>query len=203
MRRPAYGILKGFEPNLTERLRARRSGVYPLKVIRLKQVLSFNCFRLPTALLLCGFTLLAGDDPIARNSLRGIKGIYLGVDPLNTEAIKLGLTDEALKKVLEEKLSSRGIKVLAQQDIKTPIYLFLNVTLNHPPNAPFWVYSLTLSLKQMVSLRRDPSVQMAAPTWALTKNGLAGEKVFASAITKAAADVGDSFVTAFKAVNPK
>ena len=142
-------------------------------------------------------------DPIARNSLRGIKGIFVGVDPLTTEAIKLGLTPDSLQKVLEEKLRSRGINVLAQQDIKTPIYLYLNVTLNHPPNAPFWVYSLTLSLKQMVSLRRDASMQLAAPTWALTKNGLAGEKVFATAITKAAADVGDSFVTAFKAVNPK
>ena len=162
-----------------------------------------NWYRLFTALAVCVLPLLASDDQIARNSLRGIKGIYVGVDPLGLEVRKLDLTDEALKKVMEDKLRAHGIHVLEKQDLKTPIYLFINVTLNQPPNAPFWVYSITLSLKQMVSLRRDMSIQVPAPTWALTKNGLAGERVFATAITKAVADLGDKFIAAFKAVNPR
>ena len=128
-------------------------------------MLSWNkLYRLFTALAVCVLPLLAGDDQIARMSLRGIKGIYVGVDPLSLEVRKLDLTDEALKKVMEDKLRARGIHVLEKQDPKTPIYLFIDVTLNQPPNAPFWVYSITLSLKQMVSLRRDTSIQVQQRT---------------------------------------
>lgn len=161
------------------------------------------CFRLFAALLAGALSLAASDDPLARNSLKGIKAIYVGVEPLSLEARKLGLTDEALKKTIEERLRARAIQVLEQQDPKVPIYLFLDVTLNQPQGAPFWVYTMTLSLKQMVSLRRDSAIQIPAPTWALSRNGVAGERVFAGALTKAASELTDRFTAAFKAVNPK
>lgn len=162
-----------------------------------------HCFRLFAALLVGAVSLAAGDDPLARNSLKGIKAIYVGVDPLSLEVRKLGLTDEALKKTIEDRLRGRAIQVLERQDSKVPIYLFLDVTLNQPQGAPFWVYTMTLSLKQMVSLRRDSSVQIPAPTWALSRNGVAGERVFAGVLTKAASDLTDRFTAAFRAVNPK
>jgi hypothetical protein len=155
------------------------------------------------ALAMVSLPAVAADDPIARGSLKGIKAVYIGVDPLGLDAIKAGLTDDLLKRGLAEKLRTNGIKVLERQDPSAPVFLFADVTLNHPKDAPVYVYTITLSLKQLAYLKRDSGIQLAVPTWALTRNGVAGEKVFAAAIHKATLELGDKFCAAFKAANAK
>jgi hypothetical protein len=145
----------------------------------------------------------AADDIIARGSLKGVKGVLVGIDPLSMEAVKAGLTDDLLKRGLEQKLRTYGIKVLEKQDPAAPVYLYADITLNRAKDAPVYVYSVTLSLKQLAYLKRDSNIQLAVPTWALTRNGVAGEKVFSAAIHRATLELGDKFCAALKAANGK
>jgi hypothetical protein len=145
----------------------------------------------------------AADDIIARGSLKGVKAILVGIDPLSVDAVKAGLTEDLLKRGLEQKLRSFGIKVLEKQDPSTPVYLYADITLNRAKDAPVYVYSITLSLKQLAFLKRDSNIQLAVPTWALTRNGVAGDKVFTAAVHRATLELGDKFCSAYKAANGK
>ncbi len=61
----------------------------------------------------------AGDHKVSRETLRGIKGIFVRVESLSSEIRKKGLNKQKIRTDVELKLGKAGIKVLSLEE-----YLF-------------------------------------------------------------------------------
>ena len=100
-----------------------------------------------------------------------------------------------------ERLQKAGIHILSpQEQLKAtgkPV-LFVDVSLNQPKDAPVYAYNVTVALNQIVTLNRDPAIQVIAPTWSLGRGGMAGNRVIAAAVQRTVADLTEKFIAAHK-----
>ena len=153
-------------------------------------------------------------------SLRGLTGVCVRVEPLSESAKQEGLDVGNIQTAAEQKLRQAGIAVLnpaqAAQAPGSPIlYIFVNAKLlfyptgvtfdpaGRPYNSPPYVVMVTVALLQDVVSVRDPSLRLhEVKTWD------AGylRSLDPSALKQAAATVGDlvdGFVADWKTANPK
>ncbi|MGH9720726.1 MAG: hypothetical protein ACRD8O_10980, partial [Bryobacteraceae bacterium] len=138
-------------------------------------------------------------------ALRGLSGVTITIEPLTPLMQSAGLKDEDLRREIDRRLRNSKIPVLTTPaDLaKAPgrPYLFVDIAANQPKDAPVISWNVTLSLNQVVVLKRDARIETIAPTWALRRDGLSGERAFAAAIQRAASDLTDKFIAAYKSVN--
>ena len=106
--------------------------------------------------LTCGRTL-------QRESLYGLEGVCL-VE---------GLLTSRLQADVEEELSKASITVLLRSEVglADPL-LYINVNI-HKLDELFF-YSIHVELHQLVTLVRDPSIELQAPTWNVGSVGSVG-----------------------------
>jgi hypothetical protein len=144
-------------------------------------------------------------DEYQRRSLKGIKAIYVVVENLPDEVEKDGLTIDQITTDVKLKVGMAGIKVVS---LKEPIiilgspYLYINLYGIMIPNVQIFSYNFEVSLKQIVSLVRNPNITFSTSTWVYSKIGYVGaDKI--KQIRETIKDAVDIFINDYLAENPK
>ena len=146
------------------------------------------------------FTLaVANASAQDKETLRGIEGVRVSVTVAGEGAKQDGLSEAALRAVLEEKVRGAGLRLSV--DEKAPA---LSLVVNAQKYAAEGVYAVAvdLDLYQLVSLERASHPPFHASTWRVTQVFLrpANELGSVKAVAERAAD---AFVKDFRAVNPR
>jgi hypothetical protein len=147
----------------------------------------------------------ARDDEYTRKSLVGLQGVYVLVEPFESEVTRQGLTTAAVQTDAELRLRKAGIRVLTREEhFKTPgtPYLYLNAIIS--TGSTMWGISQTVELNQDVMLGRDPRITVTAVTWDDKRGGaIRNVSNVARSIRDSFNDMVDEFVNAYLAMNPK
>ncbi len=114
---------------------------------------------------ICGRTL-------QRESLYGLEGVGVVVEGLGQVIENEGLLTRHLQEDVEEELSKAGIPVLPKEGWPTALVLYVNVNA-HKLDELFF-YSISVELHQLVTLARDPAIEIQAPTWNVGSVGSVG-----------------------------
>lgn len=175
--------------------------------MKLKRVGCWIIFVI-TCLLVAPGATSAGDTEYERATLKGLRGVEVIVEHLDSETERAGLVKTTLQTDVELKLRQAGIGVLTgPQLFATPgnPFLYLNVNVFAPKGAAsgLYGYSIHLSLLQNVVLKRNAAVTLLAPTWsARGRIGIVGSARL-STVREDVRDMVDEFINAWLSVNPK
>ena len=137
-------------------------------------------------------------------TLRGLSGVTLVVEPLNPEVEQDGLTGAQLYDAVEEQLLEADINVLSQDDVAGTFrqaYLYINVAALKK-HYGLYAYAIEVSVNQRVSLMRDNAIQQFAETWESREVGTVGTEKLSTIQESVAMHVG-AFVDAYRAANPE
>jgi hypothetical protein len=144
----------------------------------------------------------AGDAPLDRATLKGLKGISVVVDTIDPELEKAGVTRDVVLARLLARLQARRITI----DPAATEFVGLRIIAvrGHGPllQSPFAV-SLTLGLYQPVLLSRDHDVRTSTQTWEAETILMADSKILVTACRESADVLSDRFAAAYLAVNPE
>jgi hypothetical protein len=166
------------------------------------RAIAFLTCTIALALTLICANARASDNEITRNTLRGLKGVYVGVEELNKEVTKDGLTVDSIRTDTELKLHLAGIPVLSKDAwAKEPGLPYLDVSVNvGKPEQGVYIYNIIVALRQDVILVRSPDISSRAETWFVGGVGLTPDLKDIREVTK---DEVDKFINAYLSVNPK
>jgi hypothetical protein len=142
--------------------------------------------------------MAAADTTIDRESLRDLDGVRVAVEEGTAGAAEL-------RKAVEAKLESAGIKVLNSGESPTgDPFLRVRVSTTAASGGSIG-YLVQLDFAQIVFLRRNPAVTFnRAQTWkAGERMGLIPPARLAQKINQELSEQVDQFITAYFAVNPK
>jgi len=156
------------------------------------------------AFLITGGAVVARavDTEDTRQSLKGLKGIYVLVEELKPEVERAGLTEEAIQTDVELKLRLAGIPVLEDlANLASPYYLYVAVSTNHMSDG-IWPFHISVELVQKVLLDRDRSTISYSSTWSTGSTGRVG-KAKVRTVRDSIKDLVDRFINAYLSVNPK
>jgi hypothetical protein len=176
-------------------------------------------------LLSSGSVCRADDRSRDRATLRGIQSIIVKVHAVEeewqTELEKVGLSESVLQSSIEQQLQKAGIQVLDEEASSQSAFEgILNVRLRftdpEPAKKPFpaddksgdiiekvdvkkrYIYAIRLNLRQLVSLKRDPSAEAFSITWQAESVGMRRLALIKDDI-KSLVDV---FIEAYSSENP-
>jgi hypothetical protein len=146
-----------------------------------------------------GDLCLADDKARDRKTLHGIESVAVKVHPVEaewkTELAKVGLSESALQSAIENQLQKAGIQVIAEEaSRRSEVEGILNVRLKfndpEPAKKQFislsgqeekieavdvkkkYIYAIRLNLRQLVSLKRNPSLEAFSITWQAESVGM-------------------------------
>ena len=176
--------------------------------------LAYTNLRVPWLLRILGVItiVLASTSSLAeqstetpeRESLRGVTGVEVRVDPLDVEVEQLGLQTDTLQKEIKQRLQKAGVNVLTERErLKTPTAatLVIRVDTLHDRIGRYF-YTIDLFVTQRVRLEGQASAELSAVTW--MKFGSIGtvaddniKHIETQVLQKA-----DQFIKAYLAVNP-
>ena len=140
---------------------------------------------------------------VARDTLRGLTGVHVVVEELRPEAVKDGLSKDAIEQKVIQKLWDAGVRVLMEDQwtlAEGAPYLYLNV--NAVKSRDLYVYAVDLQLNQTVRLERLPTIAVAATTWATGCRVGAVSADSVRVLDQVAAQSVDRFIEDFRAANP-
>jgi hypothetical protein len=106
-------------------------------------------------------------EVLERESLRGLLGTEVLVEPLNIEIEHLGLHTVKLRRDIGQRLQKAGLKVLTERERRaTPTAAMLVVRLDalHDRIGRYF-YSIDLFLTQRVRLESNVASELSAVTW--------------------------------------
>jgi hypothetical protein len=126
-------------------------------------------------------------------TLKGIKAVFILVEDLPQEAVAMGLTTESIKAAVASNLEQAGLSV-PDYSIEDP-YLAMSI---HVVEKAF---SIEVSLRENVALRRDTSITCRAATWMKNVTGVhrGDPGIFIDGVQR----VLDSFLNDLHEANPK
>jgi hypothetical protein len=153
---------------------------------------------LATLLLSPPVTRAAGDAPLDRATLKGLKGVGVVIDVIDPELEKLGLTRDVMLARLLKRLGARHIFV----DPAATEFLGLRIVAVRASRGPL-ALSLTLGLYQPVLLSRNREMRTSTQTWEVEDILLADPKIVLTACRESADDLADHYAAAFFAMNPE
>jgi hypothetical protein len=145
----------------------------------------------------------AGDDGLARASLRGLKEICVVIEELSVELAIAGLIQDQIRADVELKLRMAGIRVLSKHEsLWIPASPYFSVCINVIRTRFGPIYSnVTVELNQGVYLERDSKIQIVVATWSTGFVGtLGGVKI--EHFMDIVKDLVDRFINAYLSVNP-
>jgi hypothetical protein len=144
------------------------------------------------------FSLRAGDAPLDRATLRGVKALNVIVDPLPAELKETGVSQQMLRSRISERLRQAGITV----DSEATEFLGLRLDATPIRKGP---YSLCFALGfyQRVLLARDQTIKTATQTWDVNTMLVVAPKPLADAALHTAEQLTDQFINAYHFVNPR
>ena len=167
----------------------------------------------------------ADDKARDRKTLQGIQSVVVKVHTVEAEwqaeLAKVGLSESALESSIEQQLQKAGIQVLDEEASSQSAFEgILNVRLKftdpEPAKKPFptddksgdiiekvdvkkrYIYAIRLNLRQLVSLKRNPSAEAFSITWQAESVGMRRLALIKDDI-KSLADV---FIEAYISENP-
>jgi len=149
-------------------------------------------------LLLPPATRAAGDAPLDRATLRGLKGIGVVIDVLDPELQKLGITRDALIARLLTRLQGDRITI----DPAATEFAGLRIVAVRASRGPF-ALSLAFGLYQPVLLSRNHDLRTSTQTWEVETVLMAEPKMLAAACAETADELADRFAAAYRSVNPE
>ncbi len=138
----------------------------------------------------------AGDAPLDRATLRGVKAVNVVIDPVGPEIQKEEVTIDLLRMRLEERLREAGIPI----DTTSTAFVALRLRSVRAARGPVAI-AVTISLYQPVTMVRDSNVKTAAATWETDTVVLADTKQVYRACMDSADELAGRFVTAYRSVN--
>jgi len=141
---------------------------------------------------------VAGDSPLERATLRGLKGISIVVDPLDQQLVQGGLSATAFRIRIEDRLREADIPI----DSNAHEFLGLHVVSVRAKRMPVSM-CLALAFYQPVVLSRDSTIRTATSTWNVETVLMSGEKVLQGSANASLEELVDEFIRAWRAVNPK
>ncbi len=150
------------------------------------------------ALLLPPATHAAGDAPLDRATLKGLKGVSVVIDVIDPQLEALGVTREVMLSRLLSRLQARHIAI----DPNAVEFVGLRMTAVRAGRGPLAI-SLTLGLYQPVLLSRNHEMKTSTQTWEVESVLLADPKILITACRESADELADRFAAAFLAINPE
>jgi hypothetical protein len=140
----------------------------------------------------------------AKETLRGLPGVTVVIEPLQETAEHDGLTRGQLQTEVERQLQAAGIRVLTQEEWRTTPgspYLYVNVSALKK-NYGLYAYSIEVCLNQLVTLTRNQNIQEFAETWETREVGTVGKDRLATVQESVASHV-NIFIRDYFSVNPQ
>lgn len=157
------------------------------------------------ALLICLYAIVfAQDDEETRHTLRGLKEIFVYVEPLDPQIEKMGLTRNQIQMDTESKLKLAGINIQPGEEFaksRGHPYLYVNVNISMlKTQITRYLFYIRIELDQEVALVRTPDVRVSAATWSA---GGWGIDFSLDNIRQTVKIQVDKFISAFSTENPK
>jgi hypothetical protein len=152
-------------------------------------------------ILFCG-NAYPMDDEYSRDSLRGLTGISLVIEPPTKQVQQDGLTVPFIRASAEVKLRSEGIPVLSIDEVPqwlTSPLLYINANVVKLGAADY-VYNVLVEFRQEVTLVRSPSVKCPAATWS---TACVGRTTELRDVLKTVQEGVAKFTKAYLFMNPK
>lgn len=167
----------------------------------------------------------ADDKARDRKTLQGIQSVVVKVHTVETEwqteLAKVGLSESTLQSSIEHQLQKAGIQVVSEEASSRSEFVgILNIRLKfsdpEPAKKQFptddksgdiiekvdvkkrYIYAIRLNLRQLVSLKRDPSAEAFSITWQAESVGMRRLAIIKDDI-KSMVDV---FIEAYTSENP-
>ncbi len=147
--------------------------------------------------------LFASDNNVNRLSLRGLKGVYVSVEKIDSEIEKDGLTKSLIRKDVELKLQRAGIKILSRDkwfETTGSPYLYVNVNVLKLPASKEYIYSINTAFRQNVYPVREPIEVIGATTWSIGE--IVGITYNLNKIRSSVKGQADKFIKTYLTVNP-
>jgi hypothetical protein len=157
-----------------------------------KILLAFALLLLPPA------TRAAGDAPLDRATLRGLKAVGVVIDVIDPELEKAGVTRAAVMSHLLARLQHDRVTV----DPGAAEFVGLRMTAVRSGRGPFAV-SIMVGVYQPVILSRNHDVHTSTQTWEVETILMADLKSLPQACSESTDDLADRFAAAFYAANPE
>jgi hypothetical protein len=142
--------------------------------------------------------LRGGDGPLDRATLRGVKAMNVVIDRLDPDLEKAGLTQDALRSRVAERLRKAGLTI----DPKALEFVGLRVGSFLAKKGPDSL-SLSLAFYQPVVLVRDQKVRTASQTWEVETMLMVAPKPMVQSALETVDQLADQFVSAYQAANPR
>ncbi|MEW6356800.1 MAG: hypothetical protein AB1696_10760 [Planctomycetota bacterium] len=153
---------------------------------------------LTLALIVRGTTLRAAGDADVQ-SMRGLEALRVVVEELPDATKKLGISQSALRIITEAHLQQQHhIKL----DDQSPVFVYIKCAVVGPYKGAI-AYHLTVEARQMVTLTRDPNLQLAAATWEQSGTFMTTEQKFAQSVQEKLVGMVDKLGYAFLVANAK
>ena len=152
--------------------------------------------RLWIALLGTDFQITANDSPLDRRTLRGLTAFNVAVDAPEPELQDRGLSVVAVQTEVEQRLLKTGLHL----DRNANEFLGIRIIAAHGKKTDFAI-CIVLAAYQVVSLKRDPTIVSATPTWSAESVLLVPPRQFREAWIETIHQLVDEFVNAWEAAN--
>ena len=135
-----------------------------------------------------------------KESLKGIRGIFVWIN-VDSGLKKWGITNEKIKTDVELKLRVAGINVLSGD--LSGIEPGLSVVVLGGEHENLVYYTIFVSLRQNVTLSRNPNLECYSKTWESTWVGLIQGDRLEQKARIVIKDMIDEFLNEYLSVNPK
>ena len=158
-------------------------------------------------LMLMGFLLIVM-VPVAhatgdRDNLKGLKGVFLVIDPVSADLEKRGVTRDQLQTRLVEKLRQAGIGILSVKEAsRTPGQPILQLKVASVKRTTGYGFLIQLWMNERVMFDRERDRIVHGITWIQTTIEFDGD-LQARGIYGSADEVLNEFINDYLAANPK
>jgi hypothetical protein len=156
------------------------------------------------ALILIWGNVCAQDIEQTRTALRGLSGVYvMPENPLEEDALRGGLSQDAIRTDVEQQLRRAGIRILSREEWEqTPGKPYLQVWPRVLKGGVLggYIYYITVEFKQHVSLVRSSDIKVFGATWSTEHMGYTPDL---KDIRERMKERVDKFIDAYLSVNPK
>jgi hypothetical protein len=156
------------------------------------------------------FTSAQSSSSLGKESLRGLKGVYVLVEPFDPEVEAAGLWKTQIQTDTELKLRKVGIRVASESESANPAFgtLYINVATHalKGSNANLFAFDIVIEVDQQVQLiRRGPaSPALPAATYQVAGGvGTVGVNHLRDDLRGSISDKIDVFLNDYLAMNPK
>jgi hypothetical protein len=159
--------------------------------------------------IVCSVAFGADDDnPYARETLRGLRGIKVVIEHLKPHTERAGLRRSQIQTDVKLRLRKAGIRVLTlEEGLATPggpyLYININSSPGTGPLANLVAFNIEVALKQSAFLTRNTAITtLGATTWSIGfLVGVHQEDV--RQIRDYVGDLVDAFINDYLSVNRK